>query len=592
MANDFSHSLRTYDESKRSYEIAKAGSDLSTILQITEPTLKLSLADLLGEMAYQRDGNITYFNQKINVESKVSEILDSIYGKNNYYLEIVPPPVHIRIVFVIDGSESLLNDLQSIKQVLPAVQNYFKNEFTLETIVYILRFNSKVSCDSINFGLGVKCIDQNLSDFSNKFSDFTQSDCPKKGVGIYNEYFENTLKNPESPFFLGTDGQSLDQNGKYICKRIGGGVYENYLRIVKGLYYEDWATGTAYAAKDINLGKLNAAESVLTMIFPVSDELSTGSESDLTYTLDKNFFGMREKHKMMYFDKRSHLSICDTDDANGRFKRAQKTIDHAIHVLRDFDYRVFPILTDPSTVLDENSNPKICTIDGNMFTFGSIPPRHYCCSDPLRTYCQECSESKGFHFHDRIKKEIINDMTELANATNGKLIDISAGYDESILKNSLLSAIAGIVSRKFVFGAKKENVERYAINRAIPLLGNKAVEVKFWAYKEKDSLSTEYVSPLEIKPVAVANVSPSMAVLRGDDNVLINFWSTSFSPNGYDIRKIIWEEGQSILSNDKNFSKVYSRDQNGLHRIKLTVIDSKGNTDSSEVTILIKSAKN
>ncbi|MEM4326707.1 MAG: hypothetical protein QXZ13_00865 [Candidatus Diapherotrites archaeon] len=586
--NNMNHSLINYEETRRNYELNKAANDIGEILNITEPSLKMSIAEMMGEIAYQRDGKIKYNNQELDAEKKISELLDSIYGKENYYLELIPPKVKARMVFVIDGSRSLADDLENINKVIPAIENYLKEqEIAIETIIYILKEkgNEEVSCKKVNTSQA-KCIDEGLGDFAVKFVQPSTAACNdlKPGIGLYNKYFTETLKNPQSEYYLGEDTISLNYSSgsKHYCKQANQIEIENYQRIPKGLYYEDWATGTAYVAKDIPKKQINSTEPTITLIFPISDELSTGSESDKTYSstpkIREELNKPAEKDIKEYYDKRMYDSFCDTDLINnGRLQRADTTIKHAISVLQETDYIVMPILTNPQV----KTNLKQCYEDGRFKPVHHSEDRFECCG---KTYCGECDAEKGPHTAEWLIKEIRKDMQELATATKGQFIDLSQNYNEIELKTRLLDSITRIINKKFVFGTKKDKEERYSINRAIPLKGNRALTFNFWIYKNKKSHTTSKVEGFKLNPIAKAFASTYKETLKED--ITITLWGNAISPTGKEV-KAEWFIGETKIGEGQRIEKTFTKAETrpGKYEITLKVTDNEGNSSEDKITI-------
>ncbi len=570
--NNVNHSLDAYEQSRRNFELNKAAWDIGEILSVTEPGLKMTIGELLGEIVYQRDGKVMYRNQELDVERKISDLLDSIYGKDNYYLEVFPPKVKVRLVFVIDGSRSLADDLENISNVIPNIEDYFKDqELAIETIIYILKENEEVSCRKINVPQA-KCIDSGFEEFNNKFGPPVNYCAQiKKDSGLYNKYFVDTLKNPYSEYYLEDDMISVNtyKDDAYYCISKGELEFPNYKRFLRGFYYEDWATGVAYAVKDMERKQLNSPDPVLTLIFPVSDELSTGSESDATFS--KKIEGSKWK----YYERRLYYSVCDSDliDQN-RLKRADKTIKHAISVLKDTDYRVVPIFTSPDYPITIN----LCNDKGQYWPY-LYEERSNCCG---KAFCSECDAVKGTHTSDYLVQEIKKDMQELATATKGNLIDLSGGYDIEYLQGVLLETITSITNKKFVFGTLKGE-ERYSVNRAIPLRGNRAVTFNFWVYKEKKPHNISPVSGFNLSPVAKAFADTYKATLS-EGSVVVNFWGNAFSPSGDNV-KAEWFLGDEKIHEGLSFEKSFN--EAGEYEVTLKVSDSSGNTSSDSVKVVI-----
>ena len=400
---------------------------------------------MLAEMAYSRKSRSSFFGQDVNLEGRVGQILDSVYGKGNYYLEMIPPKAKIRVYFVADNSQGMAGDIDNLNAMIPEIISGIEGDYSIETAAYVMSRFPGTGCESLeNAG---ECFDSALADYGPEGEEGTLSgeNCPKEGSGIYNKYFARELKRPSSPFFLMED--AIDSN----C--VTGADYN---RVVRGKFYKDWATATAYVAREIDEKGVESGEPTLTFIFPLSDEISTGAAADLCSTKSPGA-------------ERSYCNIC-TGDAN-RFERSSRAIGHALEVLSGYDYRVFPIAArSPQGMVVPDP---LCNEDGSICTSGNCQP---CCGT---LNCTECPV-EGLHGTPEDISQLRQDMARLAAGTGGKVIDMIGDEYASHMQDGIMRIINEAASQKFSFGTKKEGAQKYAVTRSIPMRGGKTAQVRFW----------------------------------------------------------------------------------------------------------------
>jgi hypothetical protein len=556
--NQLDQAVKVFESNKIAFEQHRISADFGEILQIEEPTIKMSVAQLMGDMIYSWSYDFNYYGQNVNRKEIVEKIFDSIYGKENYYMEIIPPKMKIRLYFIVDGSDSMRDDIDKLNVIIPDIKSFFrtKGDFIFEEKVFILKTNTNNSFDCTSIDIDCSYIE---ADHKIPVTN-TGNVCPSLGVGIYNKYFVDSLKNPQSPYFVGVD--------KFPARICCMSNCSPDMNILKGEFYEDWATASAYVAKEVPEARMESEFPTVTFIFPASDELSSGSESDTPYSYQETGSNVRVYYK-----------TCNLSNGN----RSLVFVNHAISVLKNYDYRVVPIFTDPKG----NGAPPICDSVGNLCVTSND--------------CVDCNgklncvsfPSSGLHSNPETINKIKEHMALLAGGdgvSKGNIIDCSSGgCDISLLKESIISTIDAVVGKKFEFGTKKDNAERYVVNKTLPLKDGTQREVKIWVYKKQEPYDVVSVSPLSLKPVALIGFSPlNPVIITSESNdVDVDFWSNSFDPLGNKIVSWVWRVDDSEPVEGKTFSKTFSVNDVGDHNVFLTVSNDKGVSNSVKISIRV-----
>lgn len=558
--NQLDQTVKVFESNKIAFEQHRISADFGEILQIEEPTLKMSVGQLMGDMIYSWSYDFNYYGQSVNRKKIVEDIFDSIYGKENYYMEIIPPKMKIRLYFIVDGSESMKDDVNKLNAIIPGIKSFFrdKGDFIFEEKVFIMK-NNMTPFDCSNF----VDIDCSFIEPDHMIPVQNLNHCPKSEVGIYNKYFVDSLKNPSSRYFVG-----FDLYPSRICCTLNNCGSD--MNILKGEFYEDWATASAYVAKEVPEARMESEFPTFTFIFPSSDELSSGSESDTPYVYPETGNN----------NSRVYYRTCQVSDGN----RSLVFVKHAISVLKNYDYKVVPIFTDPK---DSNISLSICDSSGNLCGTGGT-----CVDCKGKTNCK-AYPSSGLHSNDETVKKIKDQMALLAGGDGvrkGNIIDCSeGGCDISSLKESIISNIDAVVGKKFEFGTKKSNAERYVVDKTLPLKDGTQRVVKIWVYKKQDPHDVVSVPPLSLKPVALIGFSPinPVIILSESKDVDVNFWSNSFDPLGNKIVSWVWNVDNSETFNGETFSKTFGVSDVGDHNVSLTVSNEKGLSNSAKIVIRV-----
>lgn len=546
--NNINQSINLAETNEIFYQQEKLNNDISVILKTTEPITNLTIEKIIGDLVYSRTTKINHAEQEINMKDYIERYLDSIFGKENYYLLIQPPLDRVRLIYVIDGSQTMQEHIEFIRNMLPElkinIQELYGSDRDLivETKIYLLQGPREhdLSCEKME--MIDDCFDIPLAYEIGGLNNNQIFEIPDSN-DLYTKYFSETIKNPLSEFFPG---------------------FIKNTEFPKGMSYEDWATGVAFVAKHIEERSIdNPEDPTMTIIIPISDEPTSGAEANKCFDLDNFFVGMP-------FIK---CSLCAENDDESK-ERANKFLSHAINVLRDYDYLVFPMAMQPGHILP---NPII----------NSLSP------------CNAYDSERGVHGSEDIRSFIINQMQQIADATGGQVLDFSDIEDDEIDESLLLDVFSEVIGNltNLEFGTKKENIERFSIRRVFPLGNNSLANLTIWVYREREFHDILTFEAINLKPVPIIYTSENWG--ESPLNIFID-GRASWDPNAsYPLMlewKIIDNISKTIIyENDTNthfeFEFSAPRDEIRTFDINLVVTDSTGLSASTTRQITISNTE-
>jgi hypothetical protein len=568
------------------FEQHKTSNDLDALLSTTEPESQTKVVDLIANSLYFKATTLQYGDSTIDVPHLVDTLFTGVYGEGNYYLNIESRAQTIRTYFVIDGSGSLADDVQKLREVIPGIDAIFDEKgFLVSTEIFVLKKLGEpdVNCDAF---IGIApCTEVNETD-------------------LYGNY--DTLEGLGRDCLIGN-----------ISRNSAGEISQDCLHQVsrRGEHYEDWATGTAYVAETIP--ETGSNENIITIIFPVSDELSTGSEPE-------RCFDMGELSGATPNRSRLQCGICRLISNSGEleapdplvqtypFYRQELTMQNALSVLdryqNELGYVIFPIFTSPCGILPEKWNTyTYCTSSVDN------PTGQCCTADPESTSCPTCllqendADTACLHNNAPILDRIRSDMERLAGET-GKVLDLTGGdYDPKDLKNELETILDEQASYSLVSGTLDESRERFVVERTVPLSNRENVPLQFVIYRDSVQADIQtvdvasYSTEIPFAPVAVISVDrenvleetidpPAECNTTGGNFIVNVSGSQSFDRNPGDTITFTWEDIESgtVLSDEETFCHGFSApaDGIGIHTLRLTVSDGE-REDSTEKEVCV-----
>jgi len=203
---------------------------VNSVLYATEERTGKTMLELMGVASYVGNDTVDFgpFIGKINVEKELEWRLDKIYGKGKWYVRVPYPNIQpdIQIVFVVDTSTSLCDDVDEMAKNLPFLIEDLRKTRQVTATIYLLMG-------------GANCCELGTH------TDLGPIACTK-------------FKEKE---YLHCGGLTPT-----ICPGLGGG----------GQRDEDWGNGIACAAK--GGPKEGWADFSVRIAIPLSDELPQGSE--------------------------------------------------------------------------------------------------------------------------------------------------------------------------------------------------------------------------------------------------------------------------------------------------------------------------
>jgi hypothetical protein len=383
----------------------------------------------------------------------------------------------------------------------------------------------------------------------------------KNPEGLYGKYFSN-IPAPGNNDVWGTHS-TFQSNSS--CSNLA-----------KGEYYENWATGSAFASKEDSEGVLSGAmlDDAIVLIFPISDELSSGSEADSCYS-NNNITAPQGVIDPMGI---RWCKICGQDFANtdnNRFTRSDKFVQNAIDVISQTTNRVFPIRRT-SYYVPVPGEAKYCNSDGGKCTDPTGGACYDCCGLPNCLDCVPQPTGLGINSSPLINSKIDEDMNNLAINTGGEVIFNTDN------PNSLMQALVKSVDKSmgFELGTKKENEERYVINRLVPSKSGGSAEIKLWVYKNRVPIAVKKINQTNLKPKAVMYLNKS----SGNSPLTIKFDATaSYDPDGKSL-SYKWFIDNALESTDANFEKIFTNPNttNLTYNVRLCVRDINNADDCTE----------
>ncbi|MFH0955245.1 MAG: hypothetical protein V1777_04020 [Candidatus Micrarchaeota archaeon] len=421
-ANQFEQQAKASQTVFYSHQLSE---NLVGILKTTEPVSNMPLSELIGHYIYYKNPSMTTGFVQVNVKKTVENAFDAVYGKENYFFQVEPKGTDVRMIFLVDGSKSLKDDLESLHTTLPPLMESFEGTGIEIEPPQIFILKSNESTDPVAF------------------------DC---------QSFDWTVM---------VNGEAIHINCLELEMQ---NVYADYkFESVRNLpikSYEDWASATAFKAIEMDNSPL---EKAITFFFPISDELSTGSEPDSCnkpdysyceklyssaccnspiyqilppgetetmpycssikpecqsystspelcgnysmYTSNPNYTKVMDCYLCEKLGKTSYCTRCKNyknycevcgqktgppnPDYSCGSQRSAQTVENAARIIKDLerpDFYIFPIQTDPCYPSTSNPSLEVCS-DPNSPEWGYQCWNYSYCSPLSGTHAPCCEQS-------------------------------------------------------------------------------------------------------------------------------------------------------------------------------------------------------
>ncbi len=429
--------------------------DLNTLLKITEPKTGRPMGVLLADSVFYRSKVLRFGNKSVNVTNRTADLLKMSFGNNKYYMVVKPRIVKVSLNFIIDGSDSLSQErtflagnlkgiISKIETKLNQTNKGYKtgpDETDVIAKIYIMSSKSQ-KCDEFN-SLGdsrITCmviddkamyLQNGTVNTSSDFINNTQFD-----VDAFHTYYNMT-----PPFGLAWLNESHYANPSY--------------------YFEaDYGYGTGFAS---NFDKKTSL-SKITLLFPMSDELSTSSFADECFYKD---------------DWPSFLecTLCRTDCPT---ERSMKSIQKGIEIAKDNNNIINPIYSYSC-----DFDYLVPAYNIGYDTFYGNPPgtTSNACQDPN---CPGCTltgpnPTDPMCLHPECASDILDQMANMSRETGGEMINLT---DIGSLDVNITDTINKNIDQfTFEIGRMNSSLERDVIQTSQPLPDGQLVDITLWVYK-------------------------------------------------------------------------------------------------------------
>lgn len=459
--NLFSHTtkdiVKDYRNAEQIYLEESYSNTLNSVLEVDEGITGESMSRLVAKRVFYRKEVIDFKGQQINITDVFKTLLDKVYGEGTYFASIEPIIYDLSLILVFDGSESMVQERQTLADTLPGLIERLKqtSNLSVREMVYILSADDDLCNMFTDQNLSCKNIDNDDLYFATYLS------CSALNADYRSEY---CIVAP----FLHTDREVQNYGWQERTRREREQYYES-----------DWATGVTYA-----LHRADMALSNVNIVFPISEEMSTSSFSDECFT--DNYYNDEAKHwwRTMYCD------ICRTSDNPDTTDRGQRSVDKAIEmsadVLNDVIYPIYSLEAQCDyeyfTHHRHENLEWYFTHDGG----GAPVTGGTYCGTSQCAGCQDTGSRPGADWvclHPEMQPVIEGQMDDLASTTGGSWVRITnVGQLPDMIDQKVTDTLNSLV---FTVG-KEQNATRYGLERFLTLPGKEGNFARLRLFKYAD----------------------------------------------------------------------------------------------------------
>jgi hypothetical protein len=118
------------------------GATFNALLEVTESETMRSFGDLLGSAVYYRSTTMVTSRKQLDVAQEFKELLDMMFPRENYYLQVDPVLEAVDLTFIMDGSNStkdeseyLARNTRSMMSDLYGAKELKGTEISMEVII-------------------------------------------------------------------------------------------------------------------------------------------------------------------------------------------------------------------------------------------------------------------------------------------------------------------------------------------------------------------------------------------------------------------------------------------------------------------------
>jgi hypothetical protein len=446
--------VRSHTNTEQIFLEETYSNSLNTVLKVDEPITGEPISRLAAKRVFYREDIIEKDGQSVSITAELKKLLDEVYGEGTYFVEVKALIYDLTLLFVFDGSDSMVEERQALAKELPGIIQTLKDttNLTVAEHVFILAVkggddecamfrNRDLTCDVIDYG------DLYLPFYQNCASDTSPNHDYRAKYCIIAPFVHNSW-----------EARNKQRSWQEYSKRNS-----------KNYYMVDWGSGIAHA-----LSKTTTALSNVNIIFPISEELSTSSFSHECFT---DFSDGKRNYRAVTCD------ICRPSNNAPTIERAHRSIEGPLKMSDDIlNDVIFPIFSyrDPCEYLYFDNNRHAC-ID---YTYGGGTP-----SDGTwcgHSKCQGCQDagsrpgSKYVCFHPEVTDITLSHMQELADATTGDVVMID---DADLLAEMINMKIDETLNNLFFTIGERRDNPRYGMERLLTLPGKTGNFARLRLYK-------------------------------------------------------------------------------------------------------------
>ncbi len=128
----------------------KYGGTFNSLLEITEPNSRRNFGDLLGSSLYYGNQEMRAKGSYISIIDEFKKLLDSAFPEGNYYFYANPPVRNLHLVFIIDGSDTMVDERDMLAENFDIILEDIKNKVEIGTVegeVFVLKDVNSTWCD-------------------------------------------------------------------------------------------------------------------------------------------------------------------------------------------------------------------------------------------------------------------------------------------------------------------------------------------------------------------------------------------------------------------------------------------------------------
>ncbi|MFH1510093.1 MAG: hypothetical protein ABIF10_00250 [Candidatus Woesearchaeota archaeon] len=448
---------RDYRSSEQIFLDESYSNSLNTVLEVDEPVTGEQMSRLVAKRIFYREEVLDVDGVAVNITEEFKNLLDRVYGEDSYFVEVKALIYDLTLIFVFDGSNSMVEERGVLAQALPAIIENLKvqTNLTVAERIYVLadktsRSGRQLCDDFIDRDLSCEVIDytdiylpfpQQCADASHPNDDYRAKYC------IIAPFTHN----------------SWERQNRQASWQVGSRRdRENY-------YSVDWGAGITYA-----LHKTSVALSNINILFPISEELSTSSFNQDCYT---DFSDGQNNYRAITCD------ICEISNDQPTIERASRSIEAALAMSDDIlNDVIFPIYSyqDPCEYLYKEYNRAACI----EYALGTPPADGTWCGTSQCPGCQDTGSRPGDDYvclHPEVTDIILSHMSELSDATGGEVVMLA---DKDRLADAVAMNVQDTLDSLFFTVGNKQNRSTYGFERLLTLPGQQGnfARLRLWKY--------------------------------------------------------------------------------------------------------------